>query len=73
MIAKILGEFVERRTGKTGEGREYDYAVILSGNETVNISRYDPGAAVKRLDKVEVLCELRVTKEGRLFINRIKG
>ena len=73
MIAKIQGEFLERRTGKTTEGREYDYAVLLSGTETVNISGYDPGAAVKRLDKVEVLCELRMTKEGRLFVNRIKA
>jgi len=69
----VKGEFLERRTGKTQDGRAYDYTTLLSGNETVSIDGYDPGAAVKRLDKVEVLCELRRGKEGRLYINQIRN
>jgi len=74
MIAKVMGEYVERRQGKRQDGQPYDFTVILSGNETVSISNYDPGAAVKRLDKVEVLCEIRHNKKDNVvYVNQIRG
>ena len=73
MIAIVKGEFLSRRTGKSGDGKDYDFTTILSGDETVQITGYDPGAAVKRMDPVQVLCELRRSKDGRLFVNFIKN
>ena len=72
MVAQIHGEFLSRRTGKKKDGTEYDFVTILSGDETVMISGYDPGAAVKRMDPVKVMCDIRRGGDGRQYITAIR-
>jgi len=72
MIATIEGEFLSRREGKSNDGKEYDYANILTGDEVIRVYGYNPGAAAKRLDKVQVRIEQRQGKEGRLYYNVAK-
>ena len=69
MIAVIEGLFLSRREGKTNDGQEYDYSNILTGDEVIRVYGYNPGAASKRLDPVQVRVEQRQGKEGRLYYN----
>ena len=73
MIALIDGVFLSRREGKTADGKEYDYANILSGDEVIRVYGYDPGASVKRLDVVKVRVEQRQGRDGKLYYNLFKG
>lgn len=72
MKAIIKGNYLERRTGQGKDGKLYDFTEILSGNEVLRISGYNPGAAVKHLDPVDVLCDIRRAPEGGYYINLVK-
>ena len=72
MIATVTGNYVNRRQG-TSEGKDWDYTIILTGDEVINVYGYDPGPAVKRLDPVTVQVEQRKGKEGRLYYSFYKG
>ena len=72
MIAIIKGEFLSQRDGTKKDGTAWISTTILSGDETVTIFDYNPGAAVKRLDPVEVLCEIRRGQDGKQYITPIR-
>jgi len=72
MIAIVQGEFLSKRSGKTGDGKVYESTTILSGDETLTIYGYDPGDGVKRMDRVDVRCEIRLDrKNGKQYINYV--
>ena len=73
MVMTIEGEFLSRRSGTTNEGKAYDFARVLCGDDVISINGYDPGDAVKRLAPVKVRVEQRQGKDGRLFHNIFKG
>lgn len=72
MRATIQGNYIGQQRGKSKEGKDYDFVEVLSGNEVLRISGYNPGAAVKHLDKVQILCDIRRAPEAGYYINLVK-
>lgn len=72
MKCKVIGEFLEKGQYQKKDGTMLNYIKILSGSDSIQINNCLVEQDIKRLQQIEVDCEVKSSQYG-LMISAINN